>query len=224
MALNLSDDICLALGVDRFDYTKGILERLYAVERFLEKWPSWIGHFSFVQVAAPTRTALNEYQNFQLRVTQLVEKINQRFGSDGYQPIYLLPTHHEPEELNTLYRAADICLVTSLHDGMNLVCKEFIAARDDACGVLILSKFTGAAKELTESLLVNPYHVEETADAIYHAVTMPIPEQQERMTSLRQVVQEHNVFRWAAHLLMDATRLRLKNRIQTRVNRFRQED
>ena len=219
--LGLPADICLAVGVDRFDYTKGILERLNAVERLLEKWPAWIGRFVFVQVAAPTRGALDEYRSFQERVQRVSERINQRFGRPGYQPVHLLAQHHEHDAVMELFRAANICVVTSLHDGMNLVCKEFVAARDDLQGVLILSRFAGAARELSEALIVNPYHVEETADALNRAAIMPVAEQRERMASLRSTVREFNVFRWAGRMLADAGRWRLRARIEARVQRHR---
>ncbi|MCO5122552.1 MAG: trehalose-6-phosphate synthase [Rhizobacter sp.] len=217
--LALPADACIAVGVDRFDYTKGILERLNAVERMLEKWPGWIGRFVFVQVAAPTRGALDEYSAFQDRVQRVAKRINERFGRPGYQPVHLLAFHHEHDEVTELFRAADICVVTSLHDGMNLVCKEFVAARDDDLGVLILSRFAGAARELAEALIVNPYHVEETADALNRAATMPLAEQRERMASLRSTVREYNVFRWAGRMLNDAGRWRLRARIEARVRR-----
>ncbi len=217
--LGLPADLCLAVGVDRFDYTKGILERLNAVERLLEKWPAWIGRFVFVQVAAPTRSALDEYRSFQERVERVTERINARFGRPGYQPVHLLARHHEHDAVMELLRAADICVVTSLHDGMNLVSKEFVAARDDLQGVLVLSRFAGAARELPEALIVNPYHVEETADALYRAATMPAAEQRERMASLRSTVREFNVFRWAGRMLADAGRSRLRERIEARVRR-----
>jgi len=217
--LGLPTDICLAVGVDRFDYTKGILERLNAVERLLEKRPEWVGRFVFVQVAAPTRSALEEYRSFQERIERVAERIDQRFGRPGYQPVHLLATHHEHDAVTELYRAADICMVTSLHDGMNLVCKEFVAARDDLRGVLILSRFAGAARELSEALIVNPYHVEETADALHRAASMPPAEQRERMASLRGTVREFNVYRWAGRMLADAGRWRLRSRIEARVKR-----
>jgi trehalose 6-phosphate synthase len=217
--LALPADACIAVGVDRFDYTKGILERLNAVERMLEKWPGWVGRFVFVQVAAPTRGALDEYSAFQDRVQRVAKRINERFGRPGYQPVHLLAFHHEHDEVTELFRAADICVVTSLHDGMNLVCKEFVAARDDDLGVLILSRFAGAARELAEALIVNPYHVEETADALNRAATMPLAEQRERMASLRSTVREYNVFRWAGRMLNDAGRWRLRARIEARVRR-----
>ena len=212
---------CLALGVDRFDYTKGILERLHAVERLLEKRPEWIGRFVFLQVAAPSRTLLEEYQTFQERIARVTERINKRFGRPDYLPIHLLAQHHEHDAVTELFRACDVCVVTSLHDGMNLVCKEFVAARDDEQGALILSRFAGAAREMTEALIVNPYHVEETADALHRAATMPPAEQRERMASLRMTVRENNVFRWAGHMLIDAGRSRLRERIEARVESHR---
>ncbi|MEO8310088.1 MAG: trehalose-6-phosphate synthase [Caldimonas sp.] len=222
--LGLPADACIAVGIDRFDYTKGILERLHAVERLLEKRPGWIGRFVFVQVAAPTRGLLDEYRSFQDRIANLTRRINERFGRPGYQPVHLLAEHHEHDQVNELFRAADVCVVTSLHDGMNLVCKEFVAARDDEQGVLILSRFAGAAREMTEALIVNPYHVEETADALDTAATMPPGEQRERMASLRMTVRADNVFRWAGHMLADAGRWRLRERIEARVQRHRNEE
>ena len=131
--------------------------------------------------------------------------------------------HFDHPELTRLYRAADVCMVTSLHDGMNLVCKEFVASRDDERGVLILSRFAGAARELQEALIVNPYHIEETADALQQALTMPAAEQRERMASLRSTVREFNVYRWAGRMLSDAARLRLRQRVSERVRRHQDE-
>ncbi len=218
--LDLPEGLCLAVGVDRFDYTKGILERLNAVERLLEKAPEWIGRFVFVQVAAPTRGALDEYRSFQDRVERVTQRINARFGRPGYQPVHLLAQQHDSDQVNELFRAADMCIVTSLHDGMNLVCKEFVAARDDQQGVLVLSRFAGASRELTEALIVNPYHAEETADARLRAAVMPAAEQRERMASLRSTVREFNVFRWAGRMLTDAGRWRLRARVEARVRRY----
>jgi alpha,alpha-trehalose-phosphate synthase [UDP-forming] len=213
----------LAVGVDRFDYTKGILERLNAIERMLEKHPDWLGRLSFVQVAAPSRSELDEYRSFQERIQRVTERINTRFGSAGCPVVILLAQHHDHDAVNELYRAADVCLVTSLHDGMNLVCKEFVAARDDERGVLILSRFAGAAREMPEALIVNPYHVEETADALHQALVMPQGEQRERMASLRTTVREFNVYRWAGRMLADAGRWRLRERIAARVQRHSTE-
>ena len=209
----------LAIGVDRFDYTKGIPERLHAVERMLEKHPELVGEFAFVQIAAPTRSSLEEYRFFHERIERLCARINERFGSGATLPVILVTEHHEHDALIEIYRAADACLVTSLHDGMNLVCKEFVAARNDEQGVLILSRFAGAARELTEALIVNPYHVEECADALYQALQMPEAEQRERMANLRLTVRESNVYRWAGRMLVDAGRLRQRQRIEERVLR-----
>jgi trehalose 6-phosphate synthase len=219
----LAADTCLAVGVDRFDYTKGILERLHAVERLLEKRPEWVGRFVFVQVAAPSRSSLEEYRTFQERIQRVTERINARFGTAQYRPVHLLAEHYDHEAVNELFRASDLGVVTSLHDGMNLVCKEYVAARDDDQGVLVLSRFAGAARELTEALIVNPYHVEETADALHRAATMPQAEQRERMGSLRMTVREHNVYRWAGRMLADAGRWRMRERIEARVQRHMPE-
>jgi trehalose 6-phosphate synthase len=172
-----------------------------------------------VQVAAPSRSELDEYRSFQERIQQVTVRINARFGKPGMPVVTLLAQHHDHDAVNELYRAADACLVTSLHDGMNLVCKEFVAARDDERGVLILSRFAGAAREMPEALIVNPYHVEETADALHQALVMPEGEQRERMASLRTTVREFNVYRWAGRMLADAGRWRQRERIAASVQR-----
>ncbi len=213
----LPQDRLIAIGVDRFDYTKGILERANAVERLLEKHPELIGKFTLIQVAAPSRSSLDEYRYFQERLTGRVEEINSRFGNPDYTPFFLLAEHQNSDVLTRYYRGADACVVTSLHDGMNLVSKEFIACRNDLQGVLILSQYAGAASELPEALIVNPYHVEETADALHRAITMPEAEQRERMRSLRTTVRERNVYRWAGHMLLDAARIRRRQRIEARL-------
>ncbi len=218
-SLGIPPEHRLVVGVDRFDYTKGILERLHALERLLDKHPSWRGRVTFVQVAAPTRSALEEYQAFRQRIESVVARINERFGRPGQDVVRLLARHHEPDEVQRLYRAADVCMVTSLHDGMNLVCKEFVAARDDEQGVLVLSRFAGAARDMPEALVVNPYHVEEVADALHTALLMQPAEQRERMASLRATVREDNVYRWAGRMLADAARWRLRERISERVQR-----
>ncbi|OGB25139.1 MAG: trehalose-6-phosphate synthase [Burkholderiales bacterium RIFCSPLOWO2_02_FULL_57_36] len=215
--LGLPANHLLGIGVDRLDYTKGIIERFQAVETMLERQPSMVGRFTLVQIAAPSRSSLEEYQNFESRVRLLVDRINQRFGSDRYVPIILKIEHHESDQVNRYYRAADVCLVTSLHDGMNLVAKEFIAARDDDRGVLVLSQFTGAARELHEALIVNPYHIEQSADALYRALTMPEMEQCERMHSMRSLVKDFNIYRWAGHMLLDAARLRRRAQVSAKI-------
>jgi trehalose 6-phosphate synthase len=216
-SLNLAESCLIGLGVDRMDYTKGILERLSAVERLLEFHPEMIGRFTFIQIAAPSRSALEEYQAFDIRVHAVVARINERFSKGSYQAICLKAEHHEPEEINRYYRAADVCMVTSLHDGMNLVAKEYVAARDDERGALLLSQFTGAAHEFHEALIVNPYHVEQTADALYRGLTMPDYEQQERMRSMRALVRDFNVYRWAGRMLIDAARIREREKLAMRI-------
>ncbi|TMH62203.1 MAG: trehalose-6-phosphate synthase, partial [Betaproteobacteria bacterium] len=176
-----------------------------------------IDRFVFIQIAAPSRSSLDEYQNFESRVRALAGRVNARFGRGGWEPIRLKIEHHEPPIVNEYYRAADVCVVTSLHDGMNLVAKEFIASRDDEQGVLVLSQFTGAARELHDALLVNPYHSEQCAHALYRALTMPADEQRVRMRSMRRLVQEFNVYRWAGAMLLDAARLRQRQRVSERI-------
>lgn len=214
--LDLPSNHILGIGVDRMDYTKGILERFTAVERMLEQHPELVGKFSFVQIAAPSRSSLEEYHAFELRVHSLEERINKRFG----RAIILKAEHHTSEQVNRYYRASNVCMVTSLHDGMNLVAKEFVAARDDERGVLVLSQFTGAANELHEALIVNPYHVEQTADALYQGLTMPEYEQQERMRSMRALIKDFNVYRWAGRMLLDAARVRQRERLSARIGRL----
>ncbi|MBF0363370.1 MAG: trehalose-6-phosphate synthase [Oligoflexia bacterium] len=210
---NFSNNILLGLGIDRMDYTKGILERFHSIERFFELYPDWIGKFVFIQIAAPTRSSIDNYQRFSNEVHNLAQKINHRFSCDSYQPIVLLSQHHEPPEVYEYYRAVNFCYVSSLHDGMNLVAKEFIAARDDERGNLILSQFTGAAQELPESIIVNPYDIEQCSHAINKALTMSLTEQKERMQSMRSYIQEFNVYRWAGRMLMDSARVRRRNKI-----------
>jgi trehalose 6-phosphate synthase len=215
--LGLTPSTLLGVGVDRLDYTKGVEERLLAVERLLERFPSLRGRFVFVQLAAPSRTAIERYRQLNDSVEQLTRRINGRFGTTGYQPIVLLRAHHEPPSVFRYYRAADVCYVSSLHDGMNLVAKEFVAARDDERGVLVLSQFTGAARELTEALVVNPYDLEEASDALAGALRMPADEQADRMRAMRALVSEFNVYRWAGRMLVDAARLRRRERLSGRL-------
>jgi trehalose 6-phosphate synthase len=213
----LAEECRIIVGVDRFDYTKGIPERLCAFEHLLEQSPDWIGKLVFLQVAAPSREHIQDYQSLRQRVGQQVAAINKRFGQEGRPAIILLDRFHSHAEINSLYRAADICIVSSLHDGMNLVCKEFIAARDDEQGVLLLSQFTGAARELPEALGINPYHIEGMVSALRQALNMPKSEQKERMASMRNTIREANVFRWAGRMLGDASHQRLRLRIAQRV-------
>jgi trehalose 6-phosphate synthase len=216
--LGLGPDALLGVGVDRLDYTKGIEERLLAVERLLERTPALIGRFTFAQLAAPSRTRIPRYAALNDEVTALAARINQRFQRSGWQPIRLLLSHHEPTSVFRFYRAADVCYVSSLHDGMNLVAKEFVAAREDERGVLVLSQFTGASHELTEALIVNPYDLEAASGALDLALRMSPVEQQERMRAMRAHLSDANVYRWAARMLIDAEQLRRGERLRYRLN------
>jgi len=214
--LGLAPDALLGVGVDRLDYTKGIEERLMAVEQLLERYPEFRGRFSFLQIAAPSRVKIAHYRELSERVEALATRINEKWATASYRPIVLLRSHCEPADVFDFYRAADLCYVSSLHDGMNLVAKEFVAARDDERGVLVLSRFTGAARDLTEALIVNPYDLHEASDALAAALKMPMDEQQDRMRSMRRIVAEFNVYRWAGRMLVDAAELRRKERLSGR--------
>ncbi len=216
--LKLPPDAILGVGVDRLDYTKGIEERLLSVERLLERFPAHVGKLVFVQLAAPSRSLIDHYRQLAEAVEKAAARINQRFGKGDYQPIRLLRAHHEPPTVFRYYRAADFCFVSSLHDGMNLVAKEFVAARDDEQGVLVLSQFTGAARELTEALVVNPYDLEESSSALASAIAMNRDEQRDRMRAMRAFVAEFNVYRWAGAMLVDASRLRKKESLLGRAS------
>jgi trehalose 6-phosphate synthase len=215
--LGLRPDALLGVGVDRLDYTKGIEERFLAVERLLEQHPQFVGRFTFVQLAAPSRTLIERYRELNERVERVTARINERFGRGSYRPIILLRAHHEPPTVFRYYRAADVCYVSSLHDGMNLVAKEFIASREDERGVLILSQFTGAALELTEALIVNPYNIDEASSALVAGLTMSVEEQRERMSAMRAFLAEFNVYRWAGRMLVDAARVRQRERLTGRL-------
>jgi trehalose 6-phosphate synthase len=211
--LGLADEVRLGVGIERFDYTKGIVDRLRALDGFLSSHPEWKERFVFIQVAAPTRSKLASYNALQNEVTALARDINARHGNASYQPIQLIIRHYEPHEIFELFRAADLCIVSSLHDGMNLVAKEFVAARDDQQGVLLLSTFAGASRELTEALIVNPFDARSMVDAIGQALHMSAAEQRERMRLMREIVHYRNVYRWAGQMLLDAADLRKRKRI-----------
>ena len=199
----------IGVGVDRIDYTKGIPERFRAIERFLEKHPEFVETFTFVELGAPSRDHIRKYRELMAETEEIVEKVNWRFQTKKWKPIVYLKAHHSHEEINRYYKAADICMVTSLHDGMNLVAKEFVAARADYGGVLILSQFTGASRELRDAIIINPYDVEEMADAIQSALTLNPSERQERMKRMHTIVRERNIYRWAGKLIGELTRMRL---------------
>jgi trehalose 6-phosphate synthase len=210
--LHLQPDVRLGVGVDRLDYTKGIHEKFLAVERLLETQPALRQRFVFVQLAEPSRDILPAYRDLRSRVLTTAARINMRFGVDSYQPLILLEAHYEPEEVCRFLRAADVCYVGSLHDGMNLVAKEFVTARDDDRGVLILSRFAGAARQLTGALLVNPYAIDDSADVLVKALNMPADEQSRRMRDMRSTVARFNTYWWAGQMLQDAARLRRTGR------------
>jgi trehalose-6-phosphate synthase len=204
----LNADCKVGVGVDRLDYTKGILERFLAVERFLELNPQYIGKFCFIQIAAPSRSTLEQYQMFEAQVRNLANRINKRFSGKGCLPICLKIEHHEPHQVYEYFRGCDLCFVSSLHDGMNLVAKEFVASRDDNAGSLILSQFAGASRELPQALIVNPYDLDQCAEALRVSLEMPITEQRDRMRTMRGIIQDFNVYRWAGRMLIDAARIR----------------
>lgn len=220
----LKDNIRIGVGVERFDYTKGIIDRFQAIREFLNIYPEWRGKFTFIQAAAPTRSRLSSYQNIQKETQELADAINREFGDEHYKPIILLQRHHEPRQVFELFRAADFCVVSSLHDGMNLVAKEFAATRSDEKGVLILSSFAGASKELLEALLVNPYNAKGMAEAMNRALIMPLAEQIDRMRLLREMIRDNNVYYWAARILLDAALLRKRAHIERFISETPERD
>jgi alpha,alpha-trehalose-phosphate synthase [UDP-forming] len=201
----------LGVGVDRLDYTKGILERFQAIESFFESYPRYQGKFTFIQIGAPSRSHIQRYADFQREVEDEANRINERFRRGKWRPIVLLNHQHSHQEVRRYYRAAHLCMVTSLHDGMNLVAKEYVAARQDERGVLILSRFTGAARELRDALIVNPYDIRSTGEAIAQALEMDVGEMVDRMRRMRRSVKEHNIYWWAASLIGELCELRLRN-------------
>ncbi len=214
--LGLAPDALLGVGIDRLDYTKGIEERLLAVDALLTRHPEFRGRFTFVQLAAPSRTKIVKYQELNERVEKVAAEVNAKWASGDYRPVVLLRAHHEPPTVFRYCRAAELCYVSSLHDGMNLVAKEFVAAHEDELGVLVLSQFTGAARDLTEALIVNPYDLQQASEALATALRMPEAEQRERMQSMRRLVSEFNVYRWAGRMLVDAAELRRRERMTGR--------
>jgi trehalose 6-phosphate synthase len=202
--LRLPEDVRLGVGVDRLDYTKGINEKFLAIERLLERETGLQGRFAFVQVAEPSRECLPAYRAARAELVATSRRINSRFEARGCRPIVLLEAHHEPAAVYRLYRAADFCYVGSLHDGMNLVAKEFVCARGDGRGVLVLSRFAGAAQQLTDAVLVNPHAIDRTAEALAEALRMPAAEQSRRMRRLRANVAAFDTTWWSGQMLRDA--------------------
>ena len=198
--LGLRDEI-VGIGIDRLDYTKGIPERLRAVDRFLDQNPSWQERFVFVQIAVPSRSHLPQYQRLDVEVDAIVDSINRKWSQGSWRPIVLIKEHHEQNSLMALHRLARFCLVTSLHDELNLVAKEFVSSREDEDGVLVLSQFAGAAEELSDANTLNPFSVDEIASRILTALTMPHEERRRRMRRMRETVAKNNVYRWAGKML-----------------------
>jgi len=203
----------LVLGVDRLDYTKGIVERFLAIEQLLIDHPYHLERLTMVQIAAPSRTRIQSYIDLRRQVEETAERINQRFQTANWRPILLIERQCSHNEVESWYEVADVCLVTSLHDGMNLVAKEFVAARSDEDGVLVLSIFTGAATELRDALMVNPYDLTSVAETIHHGLEMSRAERRTRMQRMRRHVMEHNIYRWAANLLGDLHELRIEGEV-----------
>lgn len=201
------EDCRVGLGVDRLDYTKGIPERLRALDFLFTKHPSYCGRFTFVQVGVPSRSQIPEYESVDDEVQHLVDQVNWRHQRGSWKPIVYLRRQFDAKALWALYGLADVCVVSSLHDGMNLVAKEYVASRVDNTGVLVLSKFAGAATELTDALEINPYDAESFAAALQHALEMPLAEQERRMTRMRALVGENDIYRWAGRLLSQFWRL-----------------
>jgi trehalose 6-phosphate synthase len=196
----------IAVGVDRIDYTKGLPERFRAVGRFLERHPEYRGRFTFVQLGAPSRTHISRYRALQAELETLADEINWRFQADGWRPIRFLVAHHDAVTVHGFLSLADACIVSSLHDGMNLVAKEYVSAQEGKSGALILSEFAGAARELSDAFFINPYDGERFAEAIRQALELDEAERRRRMERMGQAVRDHNIYRWAAALISDVSR------------------
>ncbi len=208
--LNLKENTKLGIGIDRLDYTKGIPDRLRALDRLLETHPEYRGKLQFVQIGVPSRSTLKAYQDVETEVEELIAKINRRWATKHWTPAILWKRHFSSREMIALHCLADFCVVTSLHDGMNLVAKEFVASRNDEDGVLVLSRFTGAARELGDALLVNPFSIEETASAYRQALRMPAEERKRRMQRMREEVETNNVYRWAGKFFSALTKFEFR--------------
>lgn len=200
-------DSLIGVGVDRIDYTKGIPERLKALDRFLEKYPQYQGKLTFIQIAVPSRVHLDEYRDMIDQIEKLVEDINWKYFQGHWSPIIYIKKHHDFKEIVPFYKMADFCIVSSLHDGMNLVAKEYISSKTDMNGALILSEFTGSARELEQALLINPYDIEKFADTIKEALEMGKEEKTSRMTRMRETVSENTIYHWAERIISDLVKL-----------------
>lgn len=212
-ALNMKPGAKLILAVGRLDYTKGIPEFLSAFEDLLVRYPEWYGKIHLYYVAAPSRGEVESYRSLHRQCLKTSKAINARYETEGYKPLLFMDQHVDRDDLRALYREADVCAVPSLHDGMNLVAKEFVAERENEDGVLILSRFAGATQELPEALAVNPFDISKLASTLKTALEMPVAEQGERMHRMRETVRNKNIYRWAGRMLEDAVRLRGRNRL-----------
>ena len=202
----------VAVGVDRIDYTKGLLERFRAIAAFLEKNRQYLGRFTFVELGAPSRMHIQRYSEHLSEIEALADEVNWKYQMDGWKPIRLLVAHHDANSVHAFLSMASMCIVSSLHDGMNLVAKEYVAAQESGEGVLILSEFTGAARELSDALIINPYDTEQFAEAIRYGIVMDPTERRRRMERMHRFVEEHNVYRWAAGFLSELAATRSTNK------------
>lgn len=217
MADNLRNEFSIGgnkviLGLDRIDYTKGIPERLLGVDRLLEIHPELKEKIVFVQMGEVSRIHIQKYKDLNDEVNRIVEEVNWKYSTDTWKPVILVRRHLNLKEVLAFYKFSEICVVSSLHDGMNLVVKEFVASRFDESGSVVLSQFTGAARELTEAILVNPYDRDQIADGIYAALTMPQEEKTKRMRKMRVIVSEQNVFRWAAKIISELLKMEFQEK------------
>lgn len=200
----------VSVGVERIDYTKGLIERFLAIDRFFEKYPEYKGRIVFIQLAAPSRTHIKRYHDLIAEIDELVDRIIWKHSTNEWKPVVYIKRHFSSKEIKPYYEIGDICIVSSLHDGMNLVAKEYVAAKKNLMGALILSKFTGAARELTDAVQINPYAIEEFADSIHFVVNMPTDEKKRRMRTMRQHIQENNIYRWAATIISELLAIQKK--------------
>jgi len=198
---SIEKDTFVMIGLDRIDYTKGIVEKIQAVDRFFEKFPEYKGKVVFIQKGGLSRMHINKYKELNETINNLVEEVNWKHSTEKWAPILFVRRHMSRTEVTALYKIADACIVSPVHDGMNLVCKEYIAAKNDLNGVLLLSQFTGAARELADAIFVNPYDREGFAEAIKEAIELPREKKEKRMKHLRAVVRENNIYKWAGKFL-----------------------
>ena len=203
----IKDGTFVIVGLDRIDYTKGLVEKIQGVDRFFEKFPQYKGKVLFIQKGGLSRMHIPEYKALNDRLNSLVEEVNWKHSTEKWFPILFIRKHMSRKEVTALYKIADACIVTPLHDGMNLVCKEFIAVRNDLDGVLLLSQFTGAARELGGAMFVNPYDRENFAKAIKKAIELPRERKEKRMKRLRAVVRENNIYKWAGKFLEELKKI-----------------